>query len=206
MHRVILYIDGFNLYHGIRQSGMRDCYWLDVEALGLGLLRPGQTLAGVRYFTSRISGNPSDPGQEVRQTAYLDALATRPLVTLLFGQFLSHPVACRSCGASHIKHEEKMTDVNIAMEMLTDAFRDAFDTAILVSGDSDLTGPVARVLTLFPGKRIVIAFPPNRVSKRLKQNASAHLVLGRALLAASQLPDPVVSSTGYPLRRPSTWV
>ena len=35
-----------------------------------------------------------------------------------------------------------MTDVNIATAMLTDAYRDRFDTALLVSADSDLVPPV----------------------------------------------------------------
>ena len=35
-----------------------------------------------------------------------------------------------------------MTDVNIAVELLHDAHTDLFDTAILVSGDSDLTSAI----------------------------------------------------------------
>ena len=35
-----------------------------------------------------------------------------------------------------------MTDVNIAVELLCDAHADAFDTAILLSADGDLTGAV----------------------------------------------------------------
>ena len=45
-----------------------------------------------------------------------------------------------------------MTDVNIAMELLVDAQQDKFDTALLVSADSDLTGPILKVRNLFPNK------------------------------------------------------
>jgi len=56
--------------------------------------------------------------------------------------------------------------VNIAIALTSDAFRDQFDTALLVSGDSDLTGPVLQIKQLFPAKRIVVAFPPARSSAR----------------------------------------
>src|SRR5438045_3779105 len=38
-----------------------------------------------------------------------------------------------------------MTDVNVAVELLKDAFQDAFDVAILISADSDLIAPLAAV-------------------------------------------------------------
>ena len=53
-NRVVAYIDGFNLYYGMRSKGWRRYYWLDLNQLTERLLRPGQTLAGVRYFTARV--------------------------------------------------------------------------------------------------------------------------------------------------------
>jgi uncharacterized LabA/DUF88 family protein len=47
-----------------------------------------------------------------------------------------------------------MTDVNIATEMLADAFLGKFDTALLISADGDLTTPVKRIATT-AGKRII---------------------------------------------------
>ena len=54
--RVMVYVDGFNLYYGLRTKGWRRLYWLDMQALSENLLRRGQRLAGVRYFTARITG------------------------------------------------------------------------------------------------------------------------------------------------------
>ena len=53
-----------------------------------------------------------------------------------------------------------MTDVNIAIQLMTDAFDDAFDAALVISGDSDLTTPIRRVRERFPAKRAIVAFPP----------------------------------------------
>ena len=68
--RVAAYIDGFNLYHGLHVEGRRHL-WLDLEGLVRSLLKPGQQLVGVRYFTARVRNNPSS---EQRQTMYLKAL------------------------------------------------------------------------------------------------------------------------------------
>ena len=40
--------------------------------------------------------------------------------------------------------------MNIAVRMLEDAYDDRFDTAIVVSGDSDLTAPIQAVRRLLP--------------------------------------------------------
>jgi uncharacterized LabA/DUF88 family protein len=104
-----------------------------------------------------------------------------------------------------MKQEEKMTDVNIAIELLVDAQQDNFDTALLVSADSDLTGPVVKVRTLFPKKRVLVAFPPDRVSERLKREASAWTNIGKDAIRGNQLPNPVVKAGGVELWKPVEW-
>ena len=95
-----------------------------------------------------------------------------------------------------------MTDVNIAVELLGDAQDDVFDTAIIISGDSDLTGPVTAIRSRYSNKQVIVAFPPDRVSKQLRQVATASFVIGRKKLDDCQLPDRVIRSDGYILKRP----
>jgi uncharacterized LabA/DUF88 family protein len=63
---------------------------------------------------------------------------------------------------------------------MQDAFQDRFDTALLISADSDLVGPVLAVQKLFPGKRVIVACPPNRYSANLCNAASGSFKIGRA--------------------------
>ena len=98
-----------------------------------------------------------------------------------------------------------MTDVNIAVELMTDAFQDRFDVALLITADSDLVGPINAVQKLFGAKKIVVAFPPNRVSKALKGCAHGSLFIGRNTLAKCQFPREVVKPNGFVLRRPKEW-
>lgn len=205
MNRVIAYVDGFNLYFGLKSKGWRRFYWLDVQKLVESLLLRDQKLLFTKYFTSCVSAKPGDPSKPRRQAVYLEALRTLPGLTVFFGHYLAKEQVCRKCGATWQDYDEKMTDVNIATELLTDAFDDQFDTALLMTADSDLVRPVQIVRARFPAKRIVVAFPPGRSSERLKQVASAYFVIGRGVIAGSQFPEKVRKADGFVLRRPTQW-
>lgn len=199
-NRVIAYVDGFNLYFGLRSKKWRRYYWLDLVRLAELLLKPGQILYRVHYFTSRTRFNGKNMADMQRQTTYLEALGTRSDLQMHFGHFLEKPSECHKCGARWMDFEEKMTDVNIAVQLLADAFADRFDTALLISGDSDLTTPLSQVRGLFPAKRLIVAFPPNRQSFELRKAANASFTIGEANLRRSQLPDEVRREDGYLLR------
>ena len=203
--RVSLYVDGFNLYYGLRSKGWRRYYWLDVRRLAENLLLPGQQLTTVRYFTAPVLPRPGDPGQRERQQIYLDALATLPDLSIHYGYFLAKNYACPVCGAQYHAYEEKMTDVNIATELLGDANDDAFDTAIIISGDSDLSGPITTIRERYPQKRVIVAFPPNRTSFRLRQAATASFTIGRRRISASQFPEQVQKPDGFISSKPPRW-
>lgn len=203
--RTIVYIDGFNLYYGIRQKFGRRLLWLDLNTLCRKLLKPEQELVAVKYFTARVAGTPYDSTKPKRQMTFLEALQTLPNLSIIYGHYLAKTVKCRNCGATWQQPEEKMTDVNIATELLRDGFEDNFDVALLVSGDSDLSRPVETLTQLYPNKRVVVAFPPARNSAELIRVAPAHFRIGRKKLVESQFPDEVRKADGYVLRRPKEW-
>ena len=202
MPRVITYIDGFNLYFGLRESKLNRFYWLNLREVALHLLKPSQTLEHVRYFTAVVT---APPDKNRRQAIYLEALSTLPDFSIHYGHYLAQDVKCRECGHVHTTHHEKMTDVNLAMEMLADAFTDRYDVALVISADSDLVGPVERVRQLFPQKRVLVVCPPARHSNALKRVADGYLHLDRATLAQSVFPDQVVKADGFVLQRPAEW-
>jgi uncharacterized LabA/DUF88 family protein len=203
MSRVISYIDGFNLYFGLRSKGWRRYYWLDLVATSSALLKPYQQLDHCHYFTARIGGSGGQNNH--RQSVWLDALATRPMLTAHFGHYLPKQQTCKSCGATWTSHEEKMTDVNIASQLLIDAHDDLFDVALVISGDSDLTTPIKLVRQRFPQKRVIVAFPPGRRSAQLQQTANGTMVIGEDKLRQNLLPDQIITPSGYVLNRPAQW-
>ena len=204
MTRVAAYIDGFNLYFGLKQVRFKRYYWLDVAALARTLLKPGQQLLATHYFSARIRDNGRNAADQKRQSDYLEALAVQG-VQCQFGHYLEKQRECRACHATWPDYEEKMTDVNIAIQLMTDAFDDTSDVALVISGDSDLTTPIRRVRERFPEKRVIVAFPPQRHSKALKQHANGHLAISENKLRASQLPAGVTTASGYVIQRPAHW-
>ena len=83
-----------------------------------------------------------------------------------------------------VKTEEKGSDVNIASHLLVDAFKNAYDCALLVSGDSDLTTPVQMAIAEF-GKIVGVLNPQKRECRTLKAHASFYKHVRVANLAAS---------------------
>ncbi|MCX6277955.1 MAG: NYN domain-containing protein [Bacteroidetes bacterium] len=202
MQKVITYIDGFNLYFGLKEKGWKRYYWLNLFRLATNLLKPCQSLHRVKYFTSRIS-LPPDKAQ--RQTTYIEALETIPELKVFYGKYQTNSLTCNKCGHVMMRPNEKMTDVNIAVEMLADAFLNSFDVAILISADSDLIGTIKHIRKLFPEKQIVIAFPPSRFSFELQNAANASFTIGRKKLKDSLFPDEIIKKDGHVLHRPSKW-
>lgn len=204
MERVIAYIDGFNLYFGLKKSTGRKYYWLDLHALATRLLKRDQQLIATHYFTARIRNNGRNSAGAHRQTTYLEALAERGIHTQE-GQYLQKTRTCHRCGNTWPDYEEKMTDVNVAVQLLTDAFDDHFDSALVVSADSDLTTPIQRVRQRFPRKRVVVVFPPDRHSVQLQRCASGYLTIGEDKLRKSLLPEQIATARGHVLQRPAQW-
>jgi len=203
MNRVVAYIDGFNLYFGLKADRGRKYLWLDLQVLVESLLLPDQELREIRYFTARVRDDP-DGGR--RQSVYLDALASHcQKVSRVEGRFQQKNRSCASCGARWIGYEEKETDVNVSAALIEDAVRDAYDTALLISGDTDLRPAVASVKRLRPRKLIFVGFPPQRYSARLAQVVDAYVRIGHDKVRNAQLPPEIVTKGGITLRRPEYW-
>lgn len=174
--RTNVYIDGFNLYHGLKELAANEPVavswkWLDVRELSERIV-PRDQVQSVRYFTARVSADGTDPGIQLRQQTYIRALETLPGLTVHYGQFMVQkkrmplvdppgPVRralLRRLGMDLKVHpdgnisvrvwrtEEKGSDVNLAAYLLADAFRGDFEKAVVISNDTDLCEPVRMVV------------------------------------------------------------
>lgn len=203
VERVAAYIDGFNFYHGLIEAKLRSSRWLDFTSMCSKLLKPDQQLVKVRYFTTRVR---NDPAKQARQYKYIDALEAHGGIEIDYGHFLPHTASCKNCGHTWNANKEKKTDVNIAVRLLDDAYDDLFDTALVISGDSDLAPPIESVRHRHSAKTVVVAFPPKRRSGELRRVAHAAFHIGRGVIRSSRLPDPVVQANGVALHAPQGWL
>lgn len=202
--RLIVYVDGFNLYNGLHDKWRHRYLWLDLEALARAL-RPRSQLVAVRYFTAPVL---SDPYAASRQSAYVAALRARSghILQVTQGRYQSKQVACRQCGSVRTRYEEKETDVNIAVSIVEDAFVGRMDAALVVSADSDLVPAIKAARRVRPDLFIAAAFPPERFSSELKTLMPASFHIGAASIRQSMLPETVTDpQTGLVWSRPVKW-
>lgn len=203
MSSLIVYVDGFNLYHGLKDQFGRRMLWLDLVELSRSL-RPRSSLVQVRYFTAPVL---DEPPAASRQGRYQHALlAQNPgLVDIVQGRYQKKPMKCRKCGALWTHYEEKETDVNIATSLVADAARRLSDSALIVSADSDLTPAVKAARTLSPKLFVAAAFPPKRYSSELKKLMPSSFHISPAKIRQSQLPETVQGAAGRAYSRPAKW-
>lgn len=202
--RLSIYVDGFNLYHGLHDKWRRRHLWLDLGALGRAI-RPRSTLVKVKYFTAPVLNEPSALS---RQSSYQAALtAHNPgLIEIIQGRYQTKQKTCRSCNQSWTEYEEKETDVNIAVHLVSDAALGVSDAAIIVSADSDLVPAVKAAQLMNPALFIAAAFPPARYSNELKTLMPNSFHIGEQKIRQCQLPRTVTdTNTGSAWSRPAKW-
>lgn len=199
--RAVLYVDGFNLFHALLDQGRREWLWLDLRALGRGLIDPMERLAGVTWVGAH---RPQGRGRMEAMFRYEQALRARR-VRCLMGHFIVHSDGCRACGHSWISATEKQSDVNLALSVAADAAADRFDTAYLLTTDGDHAATARFVREGYPRKRVVAVAPPGRAHNRQIAVWSDDLVgIGPNLLARSMLPDRLKTPRGW-IERPLAW-
>ena len=92
MYRVISYIDGFNLYFGLKRKDWKRYYWLNIQKLSRKLLSKDQSLISTKYFTSRIA---SPPDKVKRQNTFLEALITLDNFKIFYGKYQMNSQKCK---------------------------------------------------------------------------------------------------------------
>jgi uncharacterized LabA/DUF88 family protein len=189
--KVAMYIDGFNFYYAIRNQLPDDLIglgWCDFRKLAeVHFLKPGEVLDQIRYFTAPVSAKVAHDGEEKKQALWLSAIKSIEKLTVRVGLYK---------GGSSEDREEKMTDVNIAVELILDAHKPtAPDKAIIISGDLDLF-PAANAIANRIGKKVAVEFriPPGddggfQLKTRCKAMCIPCLDITKEMLFHSRLPE-----------------
>jgi len=218
--KTMVYVDGFNLYFGAIKG--TNCKWLDILSLSHRLL-PNNDILGIKYFTAIVSGK-DDPGSPIRQNIYVRALKASG-VQVFLGLFSYTDVWRRATipkvqnpkeqhqlySASPISVQvrdakEKGSDVNLASHLITDAWLDAYEAAVVVSNDSDLATAIQLVRQ--HKQKIVGIINPQRtceLASELRPLADFKLKVRLADLQACQLPTPIVGKNGKQIAKPPEW-
>lgn len=201
--RVIVYIDGFNFYYGLKHKKWKQFYWLDIVKFFEKFAKPYQEITQVHYF----SAIPHDLDKQDRQDLFFLANKLNPKFNLQLGKFLKKNIKCFECGNQYKSYEEKETDVRIATQMIRDVVQEKCDSSILVSADSDLIPPIEFIREYKPSHKIYAYFPPKRFSFDLSNKAEKFIKLERHhdKFQDSVLSERVTLENGFVIERPDSW-
>jgi uncharacterized LabA/DUF88 family protein len=216
MNRISAYIDGYNLYHALRENNWQKYYWLSLYDLMNSFVQVNSMLYQIYYFTADSYNTHS----RNRQRKYLKALTADGKIkncnlSIIYGHFKSDDVICNFCNqlaqchnCEEILsfHHEKQTDINISLQMICDAFEEKYDIAFLLTADSDQVGTIKAIKKFTPEKKVFVIFPPGRYSSELVNAADGkYLQMSHKRLAKCQLPDDVIIEENLVVSRPQEW-
>lgn len=140
--RVMIFIDGSNFYHGLKNV---------VRRVNINFEKLAQKLCGERelvrvyYYNAPVKREESEERYRAQQK-FFSALDDVPYLTTKLGRLEKR-------GNTWV---EKGVDVCLAVDMLSMAARNLYDVAILISGDGDFASVIDAVKDL--GKHVEVAY------------------------------------------------
>ena len=171
--RVMVFIDGSNLYHSLRSDhGRTD---LDFRAFALKLAS-GRHLIRTYYYNATVDNTKEAPRAQSQQR-FFQKLRSLPATELRLGRLVY-----RDWPTS--PPYEKGIDIKIATDMLSHAHRKNCDVAILVSGDTDFADALQEVKDCGVSVEVAL-FGPRYSSQRLRDVADEVIVIDGSYLAGS---------------------
>ncbi len=198
--RVVYFFDGFNFFHAIHEHD-RTLLWLDYTRLARVLTPKSKSIEKVVLFTAYATWKPQS---HKRHKLYLSALRSRG-VEIVKGKFYKKKRECHNCHRTYTTHEEKQTDVNIAVNLLSWAMTDKYDELVLGTTDSDLIPAIRIMNDLFPEKKVKLLFPIGRNSIDLRALPNDVMTTSEKTLKSCQLPNNVTLRDGSVVSRPPLW-
>ena len=207
-------MDGFNFYYRALKN-RPSCKWINPIKLCSQILNETHQYIALKYFSATVNDTQDDPSKSQRQQTYFRALRTIPNTKIILGHFSRHktwmdlvnPIERAKIDiikrVEVIKYEEKGSDVNIATEILIDAYENKYDAAVLISNDSDLIAPLKHVKSKLR-KKVIILNPQEGSSRQLSKFATFSKDISEKHLIKSLFPEKLRDGIGN-FTKPPSW-
>ncbi len=216
--KTIVYIDGFNFYHSLKDTPYK---WLDIEKLiKITLNLKWHNIVKIKYFTAKTPF----PDSALRQEIYLKAIKTSPLIEIICGKFKKRNITIKNKYINKLsilkgdqnkiesirkllrdniicfpKYVEKETDVNIATHIVYDCCKEDIEAIAILSNDTDLKKPLKFAKKKLQ-KKVIVIVPLQTLRFALKDFSHKTIELTKEHLQKSRLPD-VVNG----IHKPKEW-
>jgi len=178
--RVMIFVDGSNMYHSLKAYFRRTD--IDMGKFCEKLVNK-RKLVRIYYYNAEV-GQREEPERWKDQRAFFDSVEAIPYTELRLGRLVY------TSAWPNTPPYEKGVDVMLATDMLTHSFKNNYDTAILVAGDSDFVGALQAVKD--NGKHVEAAlFGEERTSVPLRKVADVvHIIDGNLMRGCWKAPPP----------------
>jgi uncharacterized LabA/DUF88 family protein len=168
--RVMVFIDGSNLYHSLKEVFRRTD--LDIGKLSQKLIDKKRLIRC--YYYNAAVGLKQEPDRYYRQQAFLDSVQATPYTELRLGRLVYNNWPATP-------PYEKGIDIMLTTDLLTHSFKRNYDVAILVAGDTDYVGAIQAVKN--NGQNVEVAlFGKESNSRTLREVADRVITIDGRLL------------------------
>ena len=162
--RVAVYIDGSNLYYKLKDLDIKNITYFWYGNLAKQLAGEGRTIVAKRYYIGSVRAKGGDKKAKKMQEGQVRLF--NHLQSKSEGFNVQRGYLMKNDGTYH----EKGVDVKIAVDLLVGAYENMYDTAILISSDTDLIPAIQKIKHL--GKEIEYVGFSHKPSYGLIKNAT----------------------------------
>ncbi len=154
INKIMIFIDGSNLLKGSGRAGFQFSYQKLID-----ILKTDRNIVRMYYYSGRKVPNTTKQKKFFKMLMKLGIeVITTPLK--------KREIKCEKCNHKELINIEKGVDASLSTDLLWFAFQNAYDKAILLSGDADFLPAVKRVRLL--GKNIELWAFKNSLAPELK--------------------------------------
>ena len=170
--KVSIFIDGSNLYHSLKKINARIKELKKYQQL-INILVNDRNLVDIFYYNASLDITFNSE-RYWKQQKYFEKLKKIPKLKLIICKLRKHKTR-----TGEIWFDVKGDDANFITDLISGAYENLYDTAIIVSGDEDFIPAIKKVQKL--GKKIENAYFKSSSSNALKKSCDSSIYLNEII-------------------------
>ena len=173
--RISIFIDGSNLYYSLKDLEVSK---IDFQKL-VQMLKKDRLLVSVFYYNAPLDIS-IDSKKYWEQQKFFDALRRIPGFNVVLARLRKHK------GEDGLyKFEVKGDDIYLATDLISGAYENLYDTALIVSGDEDFVPAIRKVQKL--GKNVENIYFHSTSSNYLKKTCNTSFCIDKKVVKSIEL-------------------
>jgi len=173
--RISIFIDGSNLYYSLKDL---DVAKIDFNKLAQ-MLKKDRMLVSVFYYNAPLDIS-IDSKKYWEQQKFFDALRRIPGFNVVLARLRKH----KSEDGTY-QFEVKGDDIYLATDLISGAYENLYDTALIVSGDEDFVPAIRKVQKL--GKKVENIYFSTTSSNYLKKTCNTSFRIDKKIAKSIEL-------------------